>query len=93
MSEQYSHRNGETESPTAGGLYWMRGPLGAEDIVNLKWDDFEMSATEDGRYEAVQAHFEVWFIGSEEYADIRKLDPRNRWWGPLVPPWEDSCAK
>jgi hypothetical protein len=79
----YSHRNGETEPPTERGWYWFYGKH-----VNEK------------RKPVKQKCNLYVFGGCTEYRDpdgkykiMTNLSSlRGKWWGPLVPPWQETVS-
>jgi hypothetical protein len=80
--DRYSHRNGETEPPTQEGEYWFRGrvlnrPVAQRVHVNT-W------RFGDGREELLISNP---FLDDGNEMEMNKCD--GRWWGPIVPPWED----
>lgn len=72
----YAHRNGETENPTTPGFYWFDGLR-----VNISGN-------------------KLWVRDLLEIDDNGYIDPQGsglpvaawdgEWWGPIVPPWEQS---
>lgn len=77
MSQQYSHRNGETEPPTTDGYFWFKGTLqdetasGLVDVFTYQ-DRVDLAPLwEHGNYPA------ACFVG--------------RWWGPVLMPWESNA--
>jgi len=79
-SDAYSHRNGETESPTEAGYYWLRGirtlPHVRQRIRHL------LHIVISGATCVVQ------WGGAEMPIDIYS----GQWWGPELPPWETPPA-
>ena len=89
----YEHRNGETEPPTIAGEYWFDGVIASDNKNDPKWYGVGKRLQEKllaERYSDGSIDFEY-----GEYMDGRGalFDPWQlvgRWWGPIVPPWEEG---
>jgi hypothetical protein len=73
MSQQYSHRNGETEPPTVEGWYFAKPRLGF------------VVAHQPLVFLAKKAYGKVLFVVD---IDKPAADVRARWWGPVPLPWK-----
>lgn len=81
----YSHRNGETEAPTADGAYWFRGkrfhrwntPADSGD-----WHD-DTGSLLNCRDGDVEPYGGYWTCGRCTATD-------GQWWGPVLAPWEQG---
>lgn len=93
MSQQYTHRNGETEPPTEEGLYWARGSWEKKDDPNWVFAidgmvkcfliDEDLGNTGPIRYMIKGAL-------DDSYEEAKKGTLLCRWWGPVIPPWENE---
>jgi hypothetical protein len=84
----YTHRNGETEPPTVPGEYWFDGAILADGgyyKTGTKWrDQVYVSNSEHG----LQVEFQYY----EDWDQFSPWQVVGRWWGPIVPPWEENQA-
>lgn len=75
----YSHRNGETETPTLPGLYWFQGTRthgrNHAEARRVSFADM-VTVDEDGA------------VNPNEYLTSRVLTWDGQWWGPVQAPWE-----
>jgi hypothetical protein len=78
----YSHRNGETEPPTVPGWYWVQR------VKPFIWGrvlKMDLYHDEDTEY---------LYVEDDEGREFRLPDAfgnDSRWWGPLMPPWDDNA--
>lgn len=82
MSERYSHRNGESEPPTAKGFYWLREDGADGGVVPVIWQA-------EIRYRGNVDIRAGWIVSGEIDHYVDELDDAQ-WWGPLTPPWSDK---
>jgi len=75
----YSHRNGETETPTPPGLYWFQG---------ARTHGRNHAEARRVRFAGMVTVDEDGAINPNEYLTSRVLAWDGQWWGPVQVPWE-----
>lgn len=74
----YSHRNGETEPPTVEGYYWYVE------------DDDTPGKHNDSAGVAYMLHGGD-CVGT--FGRVRHTSQLpGKWWGPVIPPWQEDAA-
>lgn len=76
MSNVYSHRNGEREAPTIDGYYWFDGEIP------------ELNSLHPSQRRIIAEVLHGAFLSDYQMPDVNEC--KGRWWGPVVPPWDDA---
>lgn len=82
----YLHRNGETEPPTVEGWYWVQtnAPYSVWQGVLMRY----VSLYDDILDKPVtHIAYRIDSIGAET---LEAIGHSLRWWGPVIPPWDDE---